>query len=310
MAILCVQVAANTCCLSEVRKQMHGSTRPQQGYLKGIDIWSIGCLTGTLLSNQYLFLQDVTTGGYAPPSTGSQATANDFDLGFLDTREEWKGISNKVKSFIRSCVEVDEEKRLTAKQALQHSFLNHPAYAKHFQAAYSRAIANWKPRAKKQDMIEHIRPNTAAVQAAKAEYGALLHEEVKSKHFPAGVPSVPQFRAFETFIQATKPRHTPLSPLTSELKTSEPPAKAQRTGSKRSASRITDDNGGNMRVGKRVAEDNESIFSIQNFAPPDTQRYLGKGKARDDRPVATSFAGQESLAIPDFPVNHRRKSRL
>ena len=78
------------------------------------------------------------------------------DLSFMDTCSSWHDVGRKAKSFVRSCLVVDESTRLTAEQALQHTWFTSRHYAAEIEAAYQRAIGDWKPRGTREGLIEEI----------------------------------------------------------------------------------------------------------------------------------------------------------
>lgn len=92
------------------------------GHGKPVDIWALGVITYFLLC------------GYTPFDRDSdfeemQAILN-ADYSFQPF-EYWRGVSDHAKDFIRRCLTIDPNKRMTAHEALQHPFvagyLNSPA---------------------------------------------------------------------------------------------------------------------------------------------------------------------------------------
>jgi calcium/calmodulin-dependent protein kinase I len=84
------------------------------GHGKPVDLWAIGVITYFLLC------------GYTPFDRDSdfeemQAILN-ADYSFTPV-EYWRGVSKEGKDFIRRCLTIDPAKRITAHDALQHSFV-------------------------------------------------------------------------------------------------------------------------------------------------------------------------------------------
>ncbi|KAK1251666.1 hypothetical protein MKX07_007145 [Trichoderma sp. CBMAI-0711] len=84
------------------------------GHGKPVDLWAIGVITYFLLC------------GYTPFDRDSdfeemQAILN-ADYSFTPV-EYWRGVSSSAKDFIRRCLTIDQDKRITAHEALQHAFV-------------------------------------------------------------------------------------------------------------------------------------------------------------------------------------------
>ncbi|KAF8874840.1 kinase-like domain-containing protein [Infundibulicybe gibba] len=81
------------------------------GHHKPVDIWAMGVITYFLLA------------GYTPFDRDSQTEemraimAGDYSF---TPAEYWANVSDTAKDFVRCCLEVDDKKRMTAEQALQH----------------------------------------------------------------------------------------------------------------------------------------------------------------------------------------------
>ncbi|KAL1835992.1 hypothetical protein VTJ49DRAFT_5705 [Mycothermus thermophilus] len=84
------------------------------GHGKPVDLWALGVITYFLLC------------GYTPFDRDSdfeemQAILN-ADYSFTPI-EYWRGVSDSAKDFIRRCLTIDPNKRMTAHEALQHPFV-------------------------------------------------------------------------------------------------------------------------------------------------------------------------------------------
>ncbi|KAI0389082.1 kinase-like domain-containing protein [Xylariaceae sp. FL0594] len=85
------------------------------GHGKPVDIWAMGVITYFLLC------------GYTPFDRESdfeemQAILN-ADYSFQPT-DYWRGVSDHAKDFIRRCLTIDPNRRMTAHEALSHPFVN------------------------------------------------------------------------------------------------------------------------------------------------------------------------------------------
>lgn len=261
---------------------LHAQRQP--GYNETVDLWSIGCLAGTLITNSFLF----------PPerSVHSQETIDNdtqhqdaFDLSFLDTSAEWKSVSDKCKSFIRGCVMLDETHRMSVSQALEHSWVAHPGFAAAMQAEYARAVADWKPRANTQDLIEYVKDPVRATKAPEPGYEARLHQEVRSHYFAPETSPLPSNT--ESFDFSAYTAREPLSPIDD--------------CSRQTASRGNHGLPNATDTKRSVVEDNMSYLSIQDYAPPSSYPAIGASEQCSqeqfqwDQRLATSIYEQQPV---------------
>ena len=237
----------------------------KSGYNEAVDVWSVGCLAGTLLTNAFLFPRDRSARSHSSGTDDNADLTVAFNLKFLDTSEDWQGASRKSKSFIRGCAMVDDSQRLTVAQALQHPWVAHPGFAAAMNAEYARAIADWTPRTNSKDLIECLKPQLPTAEALELGYDARLHEEVRSHHFPSPTAPVPsQFREFNTFIRPAATDRIRLSPIESQNTRSHRPASSlDIAASNAEASQLA-----NAKTSKPHEAEDMSYASIQEYAPP------------------------------------------
>lgn len=234
----------------------------KSSYNEAVDVWSVGCLAGTLLTNAFLFPRDRSAHSHSSGPDDDADLTVAFNLKFLDTSEDWQGASRKSKSFIRGCAMVDDSQRLTVAQALQHPWVAHPSFAAAMHAEYARAIADWTPRANPTDLIEYLRPPLPTTDALDNGYEARLHEEVRSHHFPSPTAPVPsQFRAFNASVRPTALDRMRLSPIDNQNKQSHRPASSLGTA----ASDAETDQLASSKTDKRHEDEEMSYASIQDF---------------------------------------------
>ncbi|KAI7205006.1 kinase-like protein [Hortaea werneckii] len=152
----------------------------EQGYSKAVDIWSVGCIAATLLTDEVLFPQEI--------SDEALDDISSWDLSVLDTRFSWRDVSMNAKIFIRSCLSMDERARITAKQALLHGWFTNKYYAAELEAAYRRATYDWKPRNKSHDLVEILDTSNIVLQGKSVHGDQRQAEGTTSRHFVAFRP--------------------------------------------------------------------------------------------------------------------------
>ncbi|RDW74325.1 uncharacterized protein DSM5745_06987 [Aspergillus mulundensis] len=108
----------------------------QKGYTKAADLWSLGCLTGVLLTGEPVF-------DHVPQEAGWRWRAVD-NLGLRMSRLR---VGERAHDFVFRLLEHDVSKRMDVKQALQHVWFTNPSHKADFEALYERSIRDWKPRA-------------------------------------------------------------------------------------------------------------------------------------------------------------------
>ncbi|KAK5706837.1 hypothetical protein LTR97_001829 [Elasticomyces elasticus] len=142
----------------EVFKHLKQNRNKAEGYSKAIDIWSVGCVTALLLSGEAVPFDSDSIQREKDQHEHSQALASTqlWDLGFIDKSTKWGEVGRKAKDFVRACLNVNERQRLSAEQALQHSWFTHKHYAVELEAEYQRAIQDWKPRSTNGQLVEMI----------------------------------------------------------------------------------------------------------------------------------------------------------
>ncbi|USW51669.1 Putative serine/threonine-protein kinase, active [Septoria linicola] len=153
--------------------RLHKQTLEERsGYSKAVDIWSVGCVACTLLGSDVLFPE-------VRNISAASITKDDYDARMykFHNGREWLNVGRRAKAFIQGCLTFEEDSRLTAIEALASEWLTHPHYRAEMDAAYQRAIADWKPKVYEEDeLIEHM-DTTLHVEKAQAK------AEVRSRHF-------------------------------------------------------------------------------------------------------------------------------
>ncbi|KAK3713922.1 hypothetical protein LTR37_008172 [Vermiconidia calcicola] len=292
----------------EVFKQVRHDLQ-EEGYSKAIDIWSIGCITATLLTNEIIFpnqKQEFEAMKYADHA--SQVDFSAFDLSVMDHGGSWASVGRKAKSFVRGCVVLDESKRLTVKQALLHPWFTNKYYAADIEAAYGRAIEDWTPRKKGEDLIEFIDTKDAVSATARPDHAKRLAEEVTSRHFDFDtLPPPPPTSLFfgGRKPDMSKPTAAPMLPVAGhvEQETIEVPASPPAFTQYRSLLPTPANAHGHGHALWTMGQ-----LSIEHFAPPWSQYSLAQP------PPGRQFAYNDSLTqsqptLDDLPSPAKRVCR-
>jgi calcium/calmodulin-dependent protein kinase I len=108
----------------------------QQGHGKPVDLWAIGIITYVLLCGYSPFRSDVMK-ELVRQTTEAKITFHD---------RYWNNVSEEAKGFIRALLDPDPAKRLTAEQALAHTWLT--TYAPTTSHDLSGLRENFDPRAR------------------------------------------------------------------------------------------------------------------------------------------------------------------
>ncbi|GAA95644.1 uncharacterized protein L969DRAFT_85339 [Mixia osmundae IAM 14324] len=86
----------------------------KEGHTKPVDIWAIGVISYFLLAGYTPFDRD------SQPEEISAICKADYTF---EPKEYWHGVSQTARDFISSCLTVDQSKRPTADQCLEHPWL-------------------------------------------------------------------------------------------------------------------------------------------------------------------------------------------
>ena len=286
---------SNTNFVSEI----YASTEQRQekaGYSQAVDMWSVGCITATILTNQFIFPDNEDIRNARPIHVNYMES-----LAALDKAEEWKRVSRRAKSFVRDCLAMDERSRMTAKQGLLHPWLTDPHYAAALEAAYHRAIQDWKPRTQKNNLIEVL---DATVPPSHEDHRP---SEVKSRHFaPASVQQpvlpAPKLPLQEMHFPSSQNirGHTPLPPIGVNS-----PKNAERNGAPNKASLSTTlgpDPPTSMQSHKSIF-DKTANYSIQEYAPPVKSRSIQDSRSRSN----IQGPHDRNLTQSNIPPNSNRR---
>ena len=172
-------------------------------------MWSLGCVATAILTGSSPFsFNSRKQDNRRSSSEMIIADASACRLDGLEAAPEWKQIINQPKDFIRRLLVLNEDTRMTAKEALGHGWFTNSAVEDYYQALYRRAIAGWRKQALPPEIVEFIpgfstpskKVSTSSEPASQVQaLTALLEvywksekEAKESKAHRAALPTKPQ----------------------------------------------------------------------------------------------------------------------
>jgi serine/threonine protein kinase len=115
----------------------------KKGYSSAIDLWSIGCVSALMLTGSLAFNH---RDGDQDIGQINSRSISAYDLTQIDQgKHSWEGVPERARMLVRSLLALQEEKRSTAKQALEHPWFTNDICAPSYDAVYARSINAWRP---------------------------------------------------------------------------------------------------------------------------------------------------------------------
>jgi serine/threonine protein kinase len=146
----------------------------KDGYTLAADLWSLGVLTACVLTGNSLI----------PHKELSQLSqieiANRF-LGFADnyTRNQWVNMAPRAQRFLRKLLTTDPANRMTATEALNHSWFMKPhSEGTLLEGRYHRIIRFWKERDKDDEVIEYLPSWNRTPEAEQERQGPKFRRKI------------------------------------------------------------------------------------------------------------------------------------
>jgi serine/threonine protein kinase len=138
------------------------------GYTSAVDMWSFGILTACLLTGQPLFPR-----GQVTPVSQVEVAARILGTDDSQVKEKWQQLSPRAEKFLRRLLVVKPEDRLTADQALNHSWYTKPlTEAALLEQGYQRIIRFWRKRQSDDAVIENLPKKTFIPQTSQFDQPA------------------------------------------------------------------------------------------------------------------------------------------
>ncbi|KAF2004398.1 kinase-like protein [Amniculicola lignicola CBS 123094] len=164
-----------------------------QGYSKSVDMWSVGTITTALIGDS-LFV-DVSDPRYDQnPASVILELAASCNLHALDdgSHAVWSRVGHRPKDFIKQLLVLQEDRRMTASEALAHPWFSNKHHVDEFNALYKRAIQDWRPRRKVFRLVESV-PSVSADLSSSVVAQDPLSQELVSRYFAPPQRQVPLF---------------------------------------------------------------------------------------------------------------------
>ena len=124
-------------------------------------MWSLGCVIAALLAGASLFNKSHAHSSRVNTERLIELAASECDLSELESAQ-WQHAGELAKNLVRGLLVLDECQRLTAAQALNHEWFTNDRDKAGFDAAYCKAIENWRAARKYSRMVEKIDPKKFA----------------------------------------------------------------------------------------------------------------------------------------------------
>jgi hypothetical protein len=178
-------------------------------YTRSVDLWSLGCVTVVLLTGGSAFY-DPSINAY------SEKLANECNLDFLHQRTAWRKVRPRPANFVARLLVLDESRRMTAKQALEHEWFSNEYHKKNFQEQYQRAIKGWKAAPTRTNVLEF--KSAYDIQEMESLQPFLLQQQPPSSRRSRGDRSAQEahLQPFpRKFFQALHPPRKPRVTLSS-----------------------------------------------------------------------------------------------
>lgn len=231
------------------------------GYSKAVDVWSVGCVTATCLTNEVII----------PDHVDMKTLQVNELVKYIDILDNpttlWRNVGWRAKDFIRGCLAPVESNRLTAAECLQEEWFTHPHYKDDFDAAYRRAVQDWKPKDYDENIVEFIETRRVTVSRQPENQG-----ETVSRHFPVQ-PAAPSRGPSDITSQIG--RFRPLEDLhASPLEVPDTPPHKQTCNLQTVQSPETQ-----LSVGF-VTQTQSQSFEVDKFLPPPPSSFLDQNLAQ------------------------------
>lgn len=146
-------------------------------------MWALGCVSVVLLTGGLAF-SDPSTNMY------SEKLARECNLEFLQRSQDWQQVRERPRGLVEQLLVLDEQARLTAKEALEHPWFSNQTHKSDFEQLYQRTIKHWRPRTAKSPTIEFL-DSGGMKQSAGHQKVRESTKKSRQRHVPIEPPYKP-----------------------------------------------------------------------------------------------------------------------
>ncbi|KAG9953691.1 kinase-like protein, partial [Aureobasidium melanogenum] len=138
-----------------------------KGYSSAIDLWSVGCVSALMLTGSLAFNH---RDGEQDIGQINSRSVSAYDISQIEHgKQSWEGVAKRAREFVMSLLALQEDKRSTARKALEHSWFTNHTCCESYDAVYERSICDWKPSTvPKENIIVNIDTSDIAVPTPSA----------------------------------------------------------------------------------------------------------------------------------------------
>ncbi|KEF60574.1 CAMK protein kinase [Exophiala aquamarina CBS 119918] len=120
-----------------------------RAYTRAVDMWAVGCVAVVLLTGGLAFCDPVT-------NYFSEKLSKDCNLEFLQKSTDWQSLRTRPREFVENLLVLDEDARMTAEAALNHSWFSDQPHKTEFESLYQRTVKTWHPKPPKAPVVDFM----------------------------------------------------------------------------------------------------------------------------------------------------------
>ena len=164
---------------------MYGLNPPNDlegGYTCAVDMWSLGIMTYAMLAGDLPFIDREDSQCCENRGQYLLHTAAKTELRDFAAVHGWGNAKKRSQDFVLNLVLRDPRARMSADEAIQHSWFTNEHHEKEFEDLYQRSISDWKPTKMGSDAIDRI-PSSYSKRGRRSTAGSCQRTLGTSEHF-------------------------------------------------------------------------------------------------------------------------------